>query len=162
MRLALLEALSAAADEITRDLAPGSVYVRLRGREPSFVVTPPLTASFAEPETDPVGNLLLAAQDDDGAMARINFRLAETLKAGSRRLPTAQACRSTAGWSGPLRLPGQRRPERQRAAPATRAGSASPAGCGSPAALTPHLSYSSRHRDLATHLEDNHAHVQHP
>ena len=41
MRLALLEALSAAADEITRDLAPGSVHVRLQGREPQFVVTPP-------------------------------------------------------------------------------------------------------------------------
>ena len=40
-RLALLEALSAAADEITRELAPGSVHVRLRGREPTFVVTPP-------------------------------------------------------------------------------------------------------------------------
>src|SRR6476469_4709420 len=41
IRLTLLEALSAAADEITRDLAPGSVEVRLRGREPGFVVTPP-------------------------------------------------------------------------------------------------------------------------
>ncbi|MEU4222780.1 hypothetical protein AB0F17_00685 [Nonomuraea sp. NPDC026600] len=41
MRLVLLEALSAAADEITRELAPGSVDVRLRGRDPSFVVTPP-------------------------------------------------------------------------------------------------------------------------
>ncbi|MEU7860846.1 hypothetical protein [Nonomuraea sp. NPDC049141] len=40
-RLVLLEALSAAADEITRELAPGSVDVRLRGRDPSFVVTPP-------------------------------------------------------------------------------------------------------------------------
>ena len=40
IRLTLLEALSAAADEITRDLAPGSVEVRLRGREPGFVVTP--------------------------------------------------------------------------------------------------------------------------
>ena len=39
-RLALLDALSAAAAEITRDLAPGSVDVRLRGREPTFVVTP--------------------------------------------------------------------------------------------------------------------------
>src|SRR5277367_789422 len=47
-RLALLEALSAAADEITRDLAPGSVHVRLRGREPSFVVTPPPAESPAE------------------------------------------------------------------------------------------------------------------
>jgi len=41
VRLTLLEALSSAADEITRDLAPGSVELRLRGREPSFVVTPP-------------------------------------------------------------------------------------------------------------------------
>src|ERR671914_990744 len=40
-RLALLEALSAAASEITRELAPGSVDVRLRGRDPEFVVTPP-------------------------------------------------------------------------------------------------------------------------
>ena len=40
VRLALLEALSAAADEITCDLAPGSVHVRLQGREPQFVVTP--------------------------------------------------------------------------------------------------------------------------
>src|SRR3954471_4050841 len=40
-RLALLEALSAAADAITRDLAPGSVEVRLRGRDPDFVLTPP-------------------------------------------------------------------------------------------------------------------------
>src|SRR5690348_14965667 len=40
-RLALLDALSAATDEITRDLAPGSVELRLRGRDPSFVVTPP-------------------------------------------------------------------------------------------------------------------------
>lgn len=48
-RLALLEALSAAADEITRDLAPGSVEVRLRGRDPGFVVTAPPAASSAAP-----------------------------------------------------------------------------------------------------------------
>src|SRR5262249_62337817 len=40
-RLALLDTLSAATDEITRDLAPGSVELRLRGRDPTFVVTPP-------------------------------------------------------------------------------------------------------------------------
>jgi hypothetical protein len=40
-RLVLLDALSTAAEEITRDLAPGSVEVRLRGRDPEFVVTPP-------------------------------------------------------------------------------------------------------------------------
>ena len=40
-RLVLLEALSAAADEITRELAPGAVEVRLRGSDPDFVVTLP-------------------------------------------------------------------------------------------------------------------------
>ena len=40
IRLMLLDALSAAADEITRELAPGSVELRLRGGEPDFVVTP--------------------------------------------------------------------------------------------------------------------------
>jgi hypothetical protein len=39
IRLALLEALSAAAGEITTEMAPGSVQVRLRGRDPEFVVT---------------------------------------------------------------------------------------------------------------------------
>ena len=41
VRLTLLDALSAAAAEITRELAPGSVDVLLRNREPVFVVTPP-------------------------------------------------------------------------------------------------------------------------
>ena len=47
-RLVLLDALSAAVDEITRDLAPGSVDLRLRGREIEFVVTQPNT----EPDAD--------------------------------------------------------------------------------------------------------------
>ena len=79
-RLALLEALSAAADEITRDLAPGSVHVRLRGREPSFVVTPALPDFFAEPVTPPAALPPVPADTDEGAIARINFRLGESLK----------------------------------------------------------------------------------
>jgi hypothetical protein len=82
-RLALLEALSAAADEITRDLAPGSVHVRLRGREPQFVVTPAPVEPFAEAGPVPLPSsaaLPPAPEGDDGAMARINFRLAEHLK----------------------------------------------------------------------------------
>jgi hypothetical protein len=82
VRLMLLEALSSAADEITTDLAPGSVELRLRGREPSFVVTPPPTddswvdsASPAPVSSPPV------VDADDGAMARINVRLPEQLKA---------------------------------------------------------------------------------
>src|SRR4051812_21440913 len=39
IRLMLLDALSAAADEITRELAPGCVELRLRAGEPEFVVT---------------------------------------------------------------------------------------------------------------------------
>jgi hypothetical protein len=79
VRLTLLEALSSAADEITRDLAPGSVELRLRGREPDFIVTPPPTddsfAGSAAVAPPPV------ADADDGAMARINVRLPEQLKA---------------------------------------------------------------------------------
>src|SRR5215467_7408500 len=54
VRLVLLDALSAAAAEITRDLAPGSVDLRLRGREPSFVVTSPVPDQpFHEPGPPP-------------------------------------------------------------------------------------------------------------
>lgn len=80
VRLTLLEALSTAADEITRDLAPGSVELRLRGREPDFVVTPPPTdESFATTVTSATPTPVLDIED--GAMARINVRLPEQLKA---------------------------------------------------------------------------------
>jgi hypothetical protein len=87
-RLALLEALSAAAEEITRELAPGSVDVRLRGRDPSFVVTPPPVASPAEayeeapPNREPRPPAPPAPQPDaeDGGTARISLRIPEHLK----------------------------------------------------------------------------------
>src|SRR6059036_2913056 len=41
IRLTLQDVLAAAAGEITTELAPGSVELRLRGRDPEFVVTPP-------------------------------------------------------------------------------------------------------------------------
>jgi hypothetical protein len=80
VRLTLLEALSAAASEITRDLAPGSVDVRLQGREPSFVVTPPpgSTRSLADPDLEAA--IHAVAEGDDGAMTRINLRLGQELK----------------------------------------------------------------------------------
>ncbi|HET8755777.1 MAG TPA: hypothetical protein VFM58_07200 [Solirubrobacteraceae bacterium] len=77
IRLTLLEALSAAADEITRELAPGSAELRLRGGEPEFVVTAP---AADEPAPEPLAPPLPEA--DDGATARINLRLPEQLKAG--------------------------------------------------------------------------------
>ena len=82
VRLTLLEALSAAADEITRDLAPGSVELRLRGREPGFIVTPPATDdSFADSAPPAPVAPAPVVDADDGAMARINVRLPEQLKA---------------------------------------------------------------------------------
>lgn len=77
VRLTLLSALTAAMDEVTRELAPGSVDVRLRGIDPEFVVsTPPQEdGATVAPSVAPL-NL-----DDDGNAARINFRLPGHLKA---------------------------------------------------------------------------------
>lgn len=83
-RLVLLEALTAAADEITRELAPGSVEVRLRGLTPSFVVTPPPTEeSFDDAAGAPSRAPVTPAEPEgsDGGTARINLRLPETMKA---------------------------------------------------------------------------------
>lgn len=98
VRLALLDALSAAADEITRDLAPGSVHLRLRGREPSFVVTPPPAELFEEPDGSAAGvPPPVSPEAEDGAMARINFRLAEQLK-GRIEEAADRAGLSVNGW----------------------------------------------------------------
>ncbi|MEU7633406.1 hypothetical protein AB0C34_26085 [Nocardia sp. NPDC049220] len=81
-RLALLNALSDAADEITRDLAPGSVEVRLRGVDPTFVVTPPPSEQEHRTEgaiSTPVVPLV-APLDDSGGTSRINVRLPDQLK----------------------------------------------------------------------------------
>ena len=49
IRLALQDVLAAAAEEITTELAPGSVELRLRGRHPEFVVTlPPADPSVSD------------------------------------------------------------------------------------------------------------------
>jgi hypothetical protein len=77
VRLMLLDALSAAADEITRELAPGSVELRLRAGEPDFVVTPAPADEPARDEPAPP-----PPEADESATARINLRLPEQLKAG--------------------------------------------------------------------------------
>jgi len=82
VRLTLLDALSAAADEITRDLAPGSVELRLRTGEPAFVVTP---APVDEPGDAGAAPPVMPPEDDDGETARINLRLPGQLKAGVER-----------------------------------------------------------------------------
>ena len=96
-RLVLLDALSAAAEEITRDLAPGSVEVRLRGREPDFVVTsPPADVSFEDAPRGSLKSALAGAVEvtmgvrppassvppdaEEGGRSRITLRLPEHLK----------------------------------------------------------------------------------
>ncbi len=80
-RLMLFEALAAAADEITRDLAPGSVEVRLRGRNPGFVVTaPPSEDAFAEAREPRSPAPAIRAEGDEGGTSRINLRLPDSLK----------------------------------------------------------------------------------
>ncbi|QKV94456.1 hypothetical protein HUT19_24095 [Streptomyces sp. NA02950] len=83
-RLTMLNVLSAAMDEITRELAPGSVDVRLRGLDPDFVVTPPPTAGGAPAEpAAPTESLRAPApgDSDEGGTARVNLRLPAHLKA---------------------------------------------------------------------------------
>ncbi|MEU8994793.1 hypothetical protein AB0952_33515 [Streptomyces caniferus] len=83
-RLTMLNVLSAAMDEITRELAPGSVDVRLRGLDPDFVVTlPPGDSGHQEAAAGPAEPLAapLPAEGDDGGTARVNLRLPAHLKA---------------------------------------------------------------------------------
>lgn len=71
VRLALLDVLSAAADEITASLDGATIDVRLSGTEPEFVVnmTHPAEDSFAEADVP-----------DEAGNTRITLRLSEGLK----------------------------------------------------------------------------------
>jgi hypothetical protein len=83
-RLVMLNVLSAAMDEITRELAPGSVDVLLRGLDPAFVVNLPPTGggAGAEPaESAEVFRAPAPADGDEGGPARVNLRLPAHLKA---------------------------------------------------------------------------------
>jgi predicted transcriptional regulator len=74
-RVVLLDVLATATGEITRDLAPGSVDLRLRGREIELVVR---QANIdGEGDTGPVAPLEL----DDVSTSRTTLRLPDALKA---------------------------------------------------------------------------------
>lgn len=80
-RLMLLEALGGAAAEITAELAPGSVEVRLRGREPEFVVTPaPNWDSAPEPAAVAAPEASTPVDGEEGATIRTTLRLPDELK----------------------------------------------------------------------------------
>jgi hypothetical protein len=96
IRLALQDALGAAAEEITRELAPGSVELRIRGRNPEFVVSlPPVEQPVDESsEPVPVGGDAPdgagPADADDGGTSRINLRLPDNLKTRVEQAASAE------------------------------------------------------------------------
>jgi hypothetical protein len=95
IRLTLQDALAAAAEEITVELAPGSVELRLRGGDLEFAVTPPPADTSVDDlpqgndDREPIGRPAAATggapsasgDGDDGGMSRINLRLPDQLKA---------------------------------------------------------------------------------
>jgi hypothetical protein len=76
VRLVLIDALSAAAEQITAELAPGSVELRIRGRDPEFVVqlAVPPEPPAPPPPTPP------SFDADEATTARISLRLPDGLK----------------------------------------------------------------------------------
>jgi hypothetical protein len=84
VRLALMDALSHAAAEITNELDGTSVEVRLQGREPVFVV---VRSEPAPTQPIPTGE---DAADDDGETARITLRLPESLKTKAEELASGR------------------------------------------------------------------------
>jgi hypothetical protein len=79
-RLALMEAVSQAAAEITAELPTGSVDVRLNGRELEFGVhlPPPPAPATPPPPPPPAAE---EEDEDEGTIARITLRIPEALKA---------------------------------------------------------------------------------
>lgn len=107
IRLALQDALTAAAEQITCELAPGSVELRLRSRQVEFVVTPPPTdvpdgdwvdqmlgngSSWPPPAAGPSSSAGTApAEGDEGGMSRVNLRMPDQLKARVEQAATTES-----------------------------------------------------------------------
>ena len=78
-RLALMEAISQAASEITTEMPSGGVDVRLSGRELDFVVhtTPTNLPAPPPPPAPPTPEEV----EEEGGLARITLRIPESVKA---------------------------------------------------------------------------------
>jgi hypothetical protein len=90
VRLALTDALSAMAAEITAAWDGGLVDIRLRGGDPEVVVVPTPDTGPEERAEDRAAE---DEPDDDGSMARISLRLPESVKS------RAEAAAAAAGIS---------------------------------------------------------------
>ena len=93
-RMVMLEALSDATAEITGELESATVEVRLKGREPEFVVrevyddpTPPTPPPPPTPPTPPAPD----ETTDSDAVARVTVRIPEWLKTRAEDLASEQA-----------------------------------------------------------------------
>ena len=124
-RLALISALSDAAGEISRELSPGSVELRMAGGRPEFVVTPApsqLTGhdddddDLDDDTTEPVADL---APDADEPTARITLRLpmspANAVGVRSASTPASAGPSSPACWIAAAMEPRARRARRRSA-----------------------------------------------
>jgi hypothetical protein len=91
VRLAMTQALSAMAAEVTAAWDGGLVDIRLRGRDPEVVVVPAPQHEPTQPAQD--GAASPDAAEDDGPVARISLRLPESVKS------RAEAAAAAAGIS---------------------------------------------------------------
>ncbi|GEP39684.1 hypothetical protein NPS01_33470 [Nocardioides psychrotolerans] len=98
-RLALMEAISQAAAEITAEMPAGGVDVRLQGRELDFVVHSPSQADLTPPAppAPPAPPSPPGETDEDGGVARITLRLPESVKTRAEDA-AAQAGQSLNTW----------------------------------------------------------------
>ncbi|MBA3311113.1 MAG: pilus assembly protein HicB [Nocardioidaceae bacterium] len=93
IRLTLMDALSQAAADITNELDGTTVDVRLKGREPVFVVTGGVPAPPEAPEPFGPGSPAEPADEEgqeDGAVARITLRLPESLKVRAEEIAASR------------------------------------------------------------------------
>jgi hypothetical protein len=85
-RLALMEAISQAADEITAEMSSGSVDVRLNGRELDFVVASPMPSPTPPAPPAPPTPPGTDEAEEDGTVARITLRIPESVKSRAEEL----------------------------------------------------------------------------
>jgi hypothetical protein len=93
-RLALMEAISQAAAEITAELPSGGVDVRLDGRDLDFVVHAP-SAAPAPPA--PPAPPMPGEDDEEGGLARITLRIPESVKTRAEEM-AARSGQSLNTW----------------------------------------------------------------
>ncbi len=84
-RLAIMEAISQAAAEITAEMPSGSVDVRLSGRELDFVVDAP-EVTAPTPPAPPTPPTAPGPEGEEDGVVRITLRLPESVKARAEEL----------------------------------------------------------------------------